>query len=129
MNTLYRMFDAENHLLYVGVSCRGARRFDEHNAKSWWPAVSAITVQHFPDRNSALDAEAAALVTESPLHNLAGVPARTCGMPTRCGFPCRAVTDGGPCFTHGGVSRFLHRTHRAGMLGSAHVAANNGGGA
>jgi hypothetical protein len=105
--TVYRIFDADNQLLYVGVTSRGVQRFYEHMLKNWWTTASVITVKHFADRQSALDAEAEALRTESPLHNhREGVPARTCGLPTRAGLPCRAVTDGGPCSSHGGHTRF-----------------------
>lgn len=107
-NTLYRAYDKAGQLLYVGVSCRGIRRFDEHAKRPWWQTVAAIKVEHFHDRKAAFDAESLAITAEAPVHNRAGVPTRTCGVPTRAGLglPCRHLTDGGPCVDHGGKSRF-----------------------
>lgn len=124
---VYRMFDAAGRLLYVGATCRGARRFVEHHGQPWWPKVTTVTVEHFADRQAAFDAEAHALATEAPAHNMLGVPHRTCGEQTRRGSPCRAVTEGGPCPDHGGLARFEQRTRLAELLRPARAAVLDGG--
>jgi predicted DNA-binding transcriptional regulator AlpA len=48
--TLYRFFDAEGQLLYVGITRRGANRWRNHEqVKAWWGQVSSSTVEHVAD--------------------------------------------------------------------------------
>jgi hypothetical protein len=69
--TLYRFYDAEDTLLYVGITSGGPRRWREHEAfPSWWAQVARSTVEHFPDRESAAAAEWAAVLAEGPSHNV-----------------------------------------------------------
>jgi hypothetical protein len=64
------MFDRDGRLLYVGISQRATRRFDEHGReKPWWNDVEQITVEHFPTREAVEVAERRAIRSESPLHN------------------------------------------------------------
>ena len=45
---LYRCFNADGDLLYVGITSEGFKRFRVHgNRKEWWPEVDTIKVQHF----------------------------------------------------------------------------------
>lgn len=70
-NTLYRMFDAEGRLLYVGSTINLTQRFSEHHYdKPWWSTVAVIRLEHLPTRPELLAAEEAAIVAEKPLHNL-----------------------------------------------------------
>jgi len=72
--TLYRHFDAEGRLLYVGISARALQRLATHGAVShWFHLIVRVTLEHFPSRADALLAEAAAIKAEGPLHNIAGV--------------------------------------------------------
>lgn len=72
---LYRFYDAAGRLLYVGITGDPADRWARHAAeKAWWPNVARHTVQWLPSRKDALAAEAAAIVAEAPLHNVAGTP-------------------------------------------------------
>jgi hypothetical protein len=73
MTTLYRMFDVSQNLLYVGISARPLLgRLKEHGAaKSWWPEVAYLTVEHFPTRAEAAAAEVRAIRTEHPKYNQA----------------------------------------------------------
>jgi hypothetical protein len=74
---LYRHFDADGRLLYVGISLSTIARFDAHRTRSHWSSkVATITIERFETRNEAFAAEAAAILAESPLHNLAGKPSR-----------------------------------------------------
>lgn len=68
--TLYRMLGAGDELLYVGIAGNPGRRFEQHaKSKTWWAEVERVKVEHFPDRASALIAEAAAIQTEAPKFN------------------------------------------------------------
>lgn len=69
-HTLYRMFDRDGLLLYVGISKHAIRRFDQHGReKQWWTAVDRITVEHFPSRAALEHAERVAIRSEAPMHN------------------------------------------------------------
>ncbi len=69
--TVYRCFDADDKLVYVGVSTRLPLRFDEHASRSaWWFDVVTIRLEHFATRVEALAAEAAAIGTERPTLNV-----------------------------------------------------------
>jgi len=68
---LYRMFDADDALLYVGVSMNVAQRFAAHRSdKQWWGDIARITLSHFATRREVLVAEATAIREERPLYNV-----------------------------------------------------------
>jgi len=73
MNTeLYRHFDSDNALLYVGISLSTFTRLSQHKDHSqWFKKVSRVTIQHFPTREEAIAAEKAAIKTEAPMFNIA----------------------------------------------------------
>jgi predicted GIY-YIG superfamily endonuclease len=67
---LYRHFDAEGRLLYVGITNNYARRSGEHaDDKPWWRDVARSEVERYPTRKAAMDAEKAAIESEHPLDN------------------------------------------------------------
>lgn len=69
--TLYRMSDDKGDLLYVGIAGNPGRRFEQHRKdKPWWGEVAAITLEHYPTRAIALEAEEAAIKHEAPRHNV-----------------------------------------------------------
>jgi predicted GIY-YIG superfamily endonuclease len=68
---LYRCFDAEGALLYVGISCQALIRFSQHQSAEWSDRVAKITIKKYPDRRSASAAELEAIKSEKPLHNIA----------------------------------------------------------
>lgn len=69
-HAVYRHFDADNRLLYVGMAANPARRLSEHNSRSGWAAlVATITVEWFDTRDEAVAAERAAIKRERPQHN------------------------------------------------------------
>lgn len=69
--SLYRLFDAEGSLLYVGITFLLPRRIQQHSAvQMWWNAVARIEVEHFADRLAAGAAEIRAINTESPQYNI-----------------------------------------------------------
>jgi predicted GIY-YIG superfamily endonuclease len=68
---LYRFFDADETLLYVGISLNAAKRASQHRKdKPWWPDVATMTVERHDTREAALEAEAEAIRSERPLHNV-----------------------------------------------------------
>lgn len=74
VTTLYRFYDADWRLIYVGISGNPPVRFDQHRAlKPWWRRVAFIRCQHFDSRNDALIAETMAIRDERPPFNLVGL--------------------------------------------------------
>lgn len=70
---IYRLYDADDLLLYVGVSLTVAQRLGSHRqTKAWWGDVVRITVEHAATRTEALELEADLIRDLKPLHNIAG---------------------------------------------------------
>ncbi|MDV7195867.1 GIY-YIG nuclease family protein [Mycolicibacterium fortuitum] len=77
---LYRVYDSDGDLLYLGATTNPGLRFGDHDStKSWWPDAANITLEHFPSTDELLDAERAAIQAESPRYNLVhtGKPSTT----------------------------------------------------
>ncbi|NUR04241.1 MAG: GIY-YIG nuclease family protein [Streptomyces sp.] len=69
---LYRLFDANGALLYVGITNDPEVRWKAHSHKKpWWPEVTEKAVMWFVDRTAAATAEARAIRLEAPLWNIA----------------------------------------------------------
>jgi predicted GIY-YIG superfamily endonuclease len=67
---LYRQFDKDGRLLYVGVSINARRRHVQHKSMSFWAdQVATITIEKYQDRDSALIAERQAISAEKPVYN------------------------------------------------------------
>lgn len=66
---VYRMYDDEGALLYVGCTMAPGTRIPQHSVKSWFHTVSTVKLEHFADRPDAAAAELKAIQTESPLYN------------------------------------------------------------
>lgn len=72
---VYRFYDANDTLLYVGQSNNPLERYVEHrDSKPWWPDVAQHSIEWFSARSLAEDAETAAIKDEWPLHNIAHQP-------------------------------------------------------
>ena len=70
---LYRHYDSENTLLYVGITGRRSKqRLKEHfdNGAVWMKTLQHSTYEHFPSHKKAHWAEKHAIWTEEPLHNM-----------------------------------------------------------
>lgn len=70
---LYRHYDSDGVLLYVGITKDTEHRFKSHAAYAIWPQFAARhTGEWFGDRADAFAAEKAAIQEERPLFNKAG---------------------------------------------------------
>jgi predicted GIY-YIG superfamily endonuclease len=68
---LYRHFDKEGQLLYIGISLSTIKRLSQHAAGSiWFDQIAKVTIEHFETREEVLKAEHVAISTENPLHNI-----------------------------------------------------------
>lgn len=69
---LYRMFDKDQLLLYIGISKSVQARLAAHGKdKDWFTDVCAVFLEHFPRRSAAAAAEQAAIRKERPRYNIA----------------------------------------------------------
>lgn len=74
---LYRLYDAGDQLLYVGITRNPERRWSMHSytaARTWWPKVARKAIEWHPSREAAAAAELVAISTEAPAFNVAGTP-------------------------------------------------------
>lgn len=68
---VYRLYDAEDALLYVGVGYDVAARARQHKRKKeWWSEVVRGAVTTYPTRRDALLAECDAIAGEKPRYNI-----------------------------------------------------------
>lgn len=68
---VYRLFDADDVLLYVGISANLNRRMVDHRrSSSWWPNVRRGAVTWYRNRTIARRKEAEAINTEDPRYNI-----------------------------------------------------------
>ena len=69
---LYRVFDADDQLLYVGISRNPNGRFANHaTRKPWWrETVASIEITWLATRALAHEAEALAIRDEDPIYNI-----------------------------------------------------------
>lgn len=81
-HVLYRFFGHDRRLLYIGITCNPGARFNSHRlSKEWWSEVTSITMERFATRDELMSAERSAILTELPLHNVAGaMPKPTTGV-------------------------------------------------
>lgn len=67
---LYRYFDSNGNLLYVGISVSAVRRLEQHqNTAPWFKNLGSIKVENYHSREAALQAEKNAIITERPKFN------------------------------------------------------------
>ena len=72
---VYRLYDSEDRLLYVGVAWDLEIRWTKHRlSKEWWPQVANRHVVWHANRFLALAEEDAAIELEGPLYNVVGTP-------------------------------------------------------
>lgn len=94
-SALYRHFDADGNLLYVGVSFDVFNRTSSHlHAAPWRAAIAQITIERFGNRGDALRAEWRAIHTERPKYNIGHAKAPLLGL--KQGGRSKKRGDGAP---------------------------------
>lgn len=78
---LYRHFDANGQLLYVGISLSAVGRLAQHRDKEWFTAIATMTTEWFRSRDEAIFAEQAAIRDELPAYNRMRFGAPTVALP------------------------------------------------
>lgn len=67
---VYRLYDSEGNLLYVGIASHVKRRLYQHATdKTWWLLVATAKVEWFSGRGAAEREEARAIEQEAPRFN------------------------------------------------------------
>lgn len=66
---VYRLFDADGVLLYVGKSDISTKRASEHRDKPWWPEVRTGWLVFTETAAEAQELEAVAIRDEAPKYN------------------------------------------------------------
>lgn len=68
---LYRHWDSEGKLLYVGISLSPAYRLSQHkDTAHWFRRIASTTIEWLPSRLLAIAAEREAIKTEAPECNI-----------------------------------------------------------
>lgn len=72
---VYRCFNSDGDLLYVGQTTEGMRRLRQHEQdKSWWHEVETVTRQTCQSQEEMNEVELRAIREENPRYNIAGRP-------------------------------------------------------
>lgn len=67
---LYRLYDGDDRLLYIGISALPKARWERHaTLQPWWHLVARKSLEWHDDRASAIKAEAEATAAEGPLYD------------------------------------------------------------
>ncbi|MDM5264777.1 GIY-YIG nuclease family protein [Sulfurovum sp. XTW-4] len=68
---LYRHFDKDDNLLYVGISISALQRLSQHkDVSGWYHEISKITIEKFSSLDDARKAEKHAIWNELPKYNM-----------------------------------------------------------
>lgn len=74
---VYRHFNRDGGLIYVGLTADPTRRTYNHSRVSpWWSGIARIDWRSFPDRFAARTHEKESIRLERPLYNLNHNPDR-----------------------------------------------------
>lgn len=74
MSAIYRQYDKNGRLLYVGFSDHVFARIAGHSRSPWSQKIARIEITRFDDRDEAIKAERIAISEERPIHNLSDNP-------------------------------------------------------
>lgn len=71
---VYRFYDRQDKLLYVGITVDPEGRFRQHRSQNrhWWREVHHGIFEEYGNREEAKYAEAVAMILERPRHNVSG---------------------------------------------------------
>jgi predicted GIY-YIG superfamily endonuclease len=94
MYCVYRHFDADDRLLYVGMSINPLRRLEQHRYRAeWFSRIAKVTIEWFDECFAASEAEIAAIKAEKPEYNVAYSQEKA--PPEKDGpVPTYAISDG-----------------------------------
>lgn len=67
---LYRFFDEDGALLYIGITVNPRVRWRDHAGRTWWPDVATKTLEWHTNRADAEAAEREAIRVELPRYNV-----------------------------------------------------------
>lgn len=93
---VYRLYDADGVLLYIGMTRNPKQRWKDHRKEMlWWPEVTEKKLTWYDTRWAAWDAELTAIPSESPRYNLgserpvlpSGIPPQPTGH--RIAYQCK----------------------------------------
>lgn len=74
---LYRLFDIDGRLLYVGITINPAKRIRSHQTGKWWGSLIQRTdIRRLPEGTGRVGAESIerkVIGAERPEHNVLGV--------------------------------------------------------
>lgn len=74
-HTLYRAFDEDGTLLYIGISNQPLVRLSQHSkVAAWAPYVTLVTFERHPSRVAVEEAEVEAIHREQPVFNVRDSP-------------------------------------------------------
>lgn len=97
---VYRLWDAEGNLLYVGSSYDPDKRCAVHRRAPWWEHVASRTEEWHSTRGVAYRAETKAIHSEAPRFNSMGTPAygaecsrRQQAMASRLSVKCKVAAQ------------------------------------
>ncbi len=73
ITTVYRAYDPDGTLLYVGISSTLRNRLHKHfRSGDWIDYTTRIELSRYPSRSEALAEEGRAIVNEAPVFNIQG---------------------------------------------------------
>lgn len=71
---LYRQYDSDGTLLYIGITKDNIKRQKEHMCSTpWAKKIARVEVEELPSQAAALAAEKAAIVSEKPIFNIVNI--------------------------------------------------------
>lgn len=68
--SLYRHFDKDGNLFYIGISLSAIQRLSQHRRSRWFDEIASIKIEKFKSRQDAARAEMIAIRTERPIFNI-----------------------------------------------------------
>lgn len=106
---LYRHFDSEGRLLYIGIANNPKRRMYGHARAPWFETVARSTYQRLRNRAEAALAEVQAIRTEKPLWNVVANDSRCASrvvhpvkLPRKAGGNIMVARPTEPCIARDG---------------------------
>lgn len=81
-HTVYKLYDGNERLMYVGITSRGPKRLVEHHKHKWWfGQVEQVEFEKFETRSQSAHREAELIKRYAPLYNIQHNQGRSQGSP------------------------------------------------